>query len=489
MANDQSANQSSHSHPLRFFRSLQGRLLVGNLLGLPLLLALAGLTVERAFKESQLSSEVTQLRSTFYLLLEAAEWQNGNLNLPDSLAEPRFSLIDSGLYATVAIANNPESAINTPGSLNNIQSSNFFSENTLWQSNSAQLSELTLTPSDNQFSPRPGANQLNTIRKPTIFLFVYDLVWEFEDGQATELRFSIYHSAEDFNKELSRFRVTLRSGLGLLAIGVLGIQWLIMHWGLRPLSRLRAEIDAVNAAKQFTIQGIYPSEITPVTNSLNRVLTTEKSQRDRYHQTLSNLAHSIKTPLAVIKGELGTSKHDNRDKDQIMSQQVEEIDHIIRRQLQRSVIQTNSHIYQPTELRPITERICSALEKVYRSKSVQFQIDIPKHLTLRIDQQDIFEILGNIIENACKYGDGKIRITGQYSTGNTQLTIEDNGSGISKSDAASILQRGARGDTRTAGQGLGLAIANDIINAYQGTIEIGTSPDLGGAKLTLDFAE
>lgn len=474
-------NQPQSSGSLRFFRSLQGRLIAGNLIGLPLLLALAGFAVENAFKESQLSSESATLRSTFYLLLEAAEWQSGSLTLPDNLAEPRFSLIDSGLYATVTAADDP-----VRNNSNQWASGNLTPP--LWQSISARLSELVLTPPSLTFTP--GQEQISNIALAgsPYFLFVYDLVWELDNQEEASLRFAIYHSAEEFNKELRRFRVTLRSGLGILAIGVLVIQWTIMHWGLRPLARLKTEIDAVNAADQFSIQGVYPAEITPVTNSLNRVLSTEKSQRDRYHQTLSNLAHSIKTPLAVIKGELHKQVPGNNDNTQIVSEQIEEIDHIIRRQLQRSVIQTDTHIYQSVPLRPVVERLCSALEKVYKNKPMEFQVDIPQQLTLRMDQQDIFEVLGNLVENACKYGEGKVRITGQPLAGGVQLVIEDNGPGVSKSNAASMLKRGARGDTRSTGQGLGLAIANDIISAYQGNIKIDASPDLGGAKLTLSFS-
>lgn len=441
------------------FRSLKGRLLIGSLISLPLLLLLAAFIVEKAFRESLISAENNALQSAFYLLLEATDWQNQSLNLPDTLTEPRFSQIDSGLYGKIADQQNQP----------------------LWQSTSAEFSELSLPLPAQPFAAGSRALTEITIEDQSFFVFSFDVIWEFEAETEQSLRYVVYHHKHAFEAEIAQFRRTLRTGLGIMAAGLILTQWLILLWGLRPLQQLKSEIDALESADQHSVTGRYPEEIERVTGSLNRVLASERNQRERYHQTLGNLAHSIKTPLAVIKGEI---EKDEKTKG-VLDEQVDQIDEIIRRQLQRSVIQSAGHFHQTTLIKPIADRLISALDKVYREKHISFENHLAADVGLKIDQQDLFELLGNILENACKYGKSRIHINAVNSEQSTQLWVEDDGRGIAPEDASRLLKRGSRADTQAAGQGLGLAIANDIVNSYQGRLEIGTSNTLGGAKITV----
>jgi two-component system sensor histidine kinase PhoQ len=211
------------------------------------------------------------------------------------------------------------------------------------------------------------------------------------------------------------------------------------------------------------------------------VLASERQQRQRYRNTLDDLAHSLKTPLSVISGSL-----QQQQGDQTIAEQVERMNQIISHQLQRAVVANPGVPGRAVAIQPIVERLVASLGKVYRDKNIQPDIQINPDISFNGDERDLMEVLGNLIENAFKYGKQKISVSGDQTQKTITIIIEDDGKGVAKEARQTILQRGARADTVTSGQGIGLAVAVDILSSYQGSLQVDESI-LGGAKFRLSL--
>ena len=445
---------STNSNP--FLNSLQGRFIAASLLFLPLFIGGSGLLLEQAAKDNLLLAEREQLQSQLYILLGSAEVQDGQLWLPEQLPEPRYSVLDSGLYAQI------------------ISPDNDAAWKPRWQSISAKMLNSTL-PSNASKSFSTNFQKLDTLKH--YFRQTYDLSWEDDSGSSLPLRFEIFHDRTPYNQQLQHFRQQLWYGLSVLAMILLTIQVGIMRWGLNPLKRLVKDLKAMPQKDTQRLSGDYPDEISPITDSLNEVLDNEQQQRERYKNTLGDLAHSLKTPLAILQGEL--QQNTNAE---IMSEQIERMNTIIRHQLQRAVLQTNHQHRAHEDVRPIVQRLCTAMGKVYRDKGIEFDIHIAQGTSYPIESQDLFELLGNLIENACKYGHNMVVISAATLTESLIITVADNGKGVDAKQQQSILQRGARADTAKPGQGIGLAVTTDIVSAYGGSLDVENSEKYGGAE-------
>jgi len=314
-----------------------------------------------------------------------------------------------------------------------------------------------------------------TIASDPFFYRRYQVVWDI-NNQELPFQLFVMQTQSPFLAQITSFRQQLWGWLIALAVGLLLTWMAVLKWGLVPLRRLAQELLAIESGDQEQLQGRYPTEIEPVTRNLNRVLKAEQDQRQRYRQTLADLAHSLKTPLAVIRSAQETM--DQTD----VADQVERMDQIIGYQLSRAVVSKKSgFVGAPVEIKPVGERLISALQRVYSDTEFELSAD-PAQSAIKMDEKDLMEVLGNLIENAAKYGQQKVlvRINGQ------KLSIQDDGPGIPTDQRQSILQRGIRLDTLNRGQGIGLAIVTDILNSYSLELEIESSP-LGGASFTIAF--
>ncbi len=431
-------------------RSLEGRLRLASCLVLPLILGLTSVILDQAFKRSLDAAAQERLRIYTYILMGAAEAGGGQLWMPAALQEPRFNQPGSGLVGAIH---------NRSGKL-------------LWQSTSA-LGERQEAP---PLPPRAGEN-IFTHDRPDRFIYSYRVLWETEDGKRSEFLFSTQEISDSYRAELSAFRLHLWGGLGLLAALLLIAQGMVLRWGLRPLNRLATDLQQIESGAHDDLPGHYPHEITPVTRNLNLLLQTERRQRERYRNTLTDLAHSLKTPLAVLRNLPGGPEAAAID------EQIERMDQIISHQLGRSVTTPAHPLQQAVAVLPAIKRIGQALQKVYRDKEVRFDVcgDEP---TFRGDERDLMEILGNLIDNAFKYGGNHIRVSTEILPDRFEIIVDDNGAGIAPQLHDVILQRGTRADSLAPGQGIGLSVVRDILSGYQGSLRIATpqANGLGGAR-------
>ncbi len=257
-------------------------------------------------------------------------------------------------------------------------------------------------------------------------------------------------------------------------------------------------LKEIEDGKKDQLNGFYPKELHGVTNNLNLLIEKERKQQDRYRTTLGDLAHSLKTPLAVISGVMqtlsspGAVKLSFIDEQKLLAvnEQVVRMNQIVSYQLQRAVqMQQVTALSRRANVAGISQRVIAALKKVYLDKNMLVETSIDENVNFNGDERDLMELLGNVLDNAFKYGKSRLRINATFleEGRGLQIIVEDDGPGIAADEQEFVLQRGARADTLVQGQGIGLAVVTDIVTSYKGTIQVGRSA-LGGARIEIRFA-
>lgn len=442
--------------------TLKARLLIGSLIVLPLVLLLAGLAQDKAFRSSLTAAEQVRLERYFYLLFSLAEMDGDHLSLPDVLIEPDLEQTNSGVYAYV---------YDQAGEL-------------IWQSNSSRLVEPV--PDAGAFGAQTSPGELVIAHRPSAasdsFYASFDVLWESDLGVTNPYRFALVHSAESYYSALKAFRQQQWRGLLLATASVIFVQTILLAWALRPLRHLARALGRMHSGETALLTGQYPAEVQEVVDRLNHVLDSESRLRKRYRNSLSDLAHSLKTPLAVLKSApipKGASDYGRQ-----VQEQIERMDQVVKYQLQRAANQHGSGSRSRVLLAEAAERIISSLKKIYRDKNINFTVDVSPTLAFVGDEQDLLEILGNLLDNASKYGKGQVTLSAQLHAEQLQITVDDDGDGIAETLRDNSLERGQRLDTSKPGQGIGLAICADIAAGYRGQLKISRSP-LGGARFTV----
>lgn len=274
------------------------------------------------------------------------------------------------------------------------------------------------------------------------------------------------------------FARTLLVWLGALAVLLLAAQTLILRWGLRPLRTAAADIQAIQAGTREHLDGPYPAEITPLTDGVNALLTHERAQLARHRAALADLAHSLKTPLAVLRNQTGGAETQDA---------IARLDEIVSHQLRRAAAAGRRTFSAPVEVGPLAERVLGALAKVYADRALTVRCENPHEIRYPADPGDLLEVLGNLLDNAHKWARSAVRVTlAPGANAGLCIVVEDDGPGIAPARSEALRERGRRGDERLPGQGLGLAVATDIVAAYHGTLTIERSP-LGGARVVVDL--
>lgn len=463
--------QINRKYIQQFFirKSLLYRFFLASLFMLPLFIIISGTLLFNTFQQSQMESEKEKLQAQLYLLLSVTEVEAARPRLPEALIEPRLNQPHSGLYGFIVDGDNKE----------------------LWRSSSAALLPNT-TYIDAPFE----ANQrlILSVQSPEMNMefhtLSYDAEWFNDLEQVQELRFIIVSDAAPLNAELNSYRSNLWQWLGSLGVALILAQVLIMHWGLRPLKRLSTQLQLLHKNNIEQLGTDYPTEIKPIIDDFNTILVHEKQQRERYRNTMSDLAHSLKTPLAVIQSQLSKQKNT----DHTLHEQLERINQIIAHQLQRAVIRVNksaiNHTANTINVKNIIDRLLKIMDKVYHEKNIHFTNLADPDSVFLGDEADLLEVLGNLIDNACKHGHNAVTISTHTHQRVLTIKISDNGKGIDKQQSHTILQRGERADTAQPGQGLGLSVAVDIISSYGGEITVHNNmpePHLSGACFELRF--
>ena len=440
-------------------RSLNARVAVGAGLVLAVFVALSAYALERAFRDSARGARQERLLAQVYLLMAAAEVDaQGRLTLSNSPTEPRLEMPGSGLYATISDGQG----------------------RAVWRSRSAVSIEAPFNaklPAGNQHFERVIAPDGHGY-----FVQSFGVSWATAGG-SYPFTFSVAEDLKPYRDQINTYRRSLWGWLGGMALLLLVAQWLILRWGLAPLRRVADELTRLERGQQEQIAGNYPTEVKRLTDNLNTLLTHERAQQKRYRDALADLAHSLKTPLALVRGALTQSKPEP-ELARTLTEQVQRMDRIVGYHLQRAAASGRSGLAAPQPVRSAVERVLKALSKVHAEKQIETEVNIDAGLRFRGDEGDLMELLGNVLDNACKWCRSQVRVSGEVRDGRLALTVEDDGPGIPEADAERVLLRGIRADQSVPGHGIGLAVTRDIVEVYDGRVLIARST-LGGAAVTL----
>lgn len=451
------------SPPFWQINSLKVRVLLTTLVMTIVMLPVIGLTLTNAFERQLNVALENELTAYSYSILTVAEVDEHKILMPEYLLENQFNISQSGLYALIYSL---ESQSN--------------SAEKLWQSQSLLTLPLPDLSVEVFPSPKVGDNRFSSITLDGRKHLLYSFSVSFSDNaQPFPITLHLLKDQKEFLLALSDFKQQLWSWLIVLMLVFVVIQVVWLLWTLKPLKVLANELEYIEQGKKNTLDENYPLELQQVTTQLNTLLLTEQNQRKRYRNALSDLAHSLKNPLAIMQSQANLSTTDVA--------QINLINNIIEHQLKRAQSAGESSWHLGVSVKPILDKLMKSLQKVHQEKQLQFTVEANNEALFKGDETDLMEVLGNVIDNACKAAKQVVMVTVEVNDTQLVIMVEDDGVGIEPSQREAILARGTRADTYHAGHGIGLAIVRDLTSSYQGNLTIKTSTSLGGAAFILTF--
>ncbi|MFD0725729.1 ATP-binding protein [Lysobacter brunescens] len=451
-------------------RSLQTRQLLAASLGLVAFLALAGYALDRAFLSTAENVLSDRLRDYALDFARETEFSRGGDLVPpfdDKLPDPRLKRPGSGLYAQIVLPF------------------------VLWESDSAQgpeLPEVRMLGAGEQTFEGPLTLVRSNGEVSQAYRYGYGMVWPGDD-MSDEVPYTIYvlEDTARLQNQLTVFRRALWGYLGGAASILLLLQMVILRWSLHPLRRVIEELKRVQRGIATRMSERHPRELEPLTESINAFIESERENLERQRNILADLAHSLKTPLAVLRTRLENGA-DGPELRAELGEQLKRMNDLVGYQLSRAASGGHKLFAAPLPIEENAEEIVRGLEKVYASKGVLCEFEIDPEARFYGEKGDLQELLGNLLENAFKWARSRVLLTARAGAPAPNrrpglvLMVEDDGPGIPDDRIALVLQRGVRGDERVQGHGIGLAIVQDIVRSYRGELNVGDSDELGGAS-------
>jgi len=298
----------------------------------------------------------------------------------------------------------------------------------------------------------------------------------------------VFLAAEDrspVDRDAQRFAVVTLLALLLLGIGLIAAVVLQVRIGLKPLFELRREIAEIRNGKVDRLSKDYPTELSPVADELNGLLAHNQEVVERQRTHVGNLAHALKTPLSVIQAEAERFPGPLADLIQRQADTMrEQVEHHLRRARAAARSQGTG---ERTLVEPLVDELARTLERIHSRERVEIDWICPPELVFLGERQDLMEMIGNLLENACKWSRGYVQVVCRaQGSGRLTVTVEDNGVGLPVDRQNEMLKRGVRLDETSPGSGLGLSIVDDLARAYGGTMMLFSS-DLNGLGVMLDL--
>lgn len=438
--------------------SLKARLVISALLFILVLLPLIGVALNDAFTEQVKSATKNELSAYVYSILAVTEVENKQISIPELVLENRFNLIQSGLYA-IATTENASGK-----------------QTIVWHSQSF----MGMVPPPHFTIPATGQSAFEQIELAEQPHLIYSFSVSFaSQNQNVPVTIHIIKDEREFQQQIDQFNQQLWTWLLILMFVMLVFQLSWLVWTLRPLARFTQELHSVEQGKSMQLSSQYPTELQAVARQLNILLNTEQTQRKRYRNALADLAHSLKTPLAVIKSQADLSE--------ASSEQVSVISRIIGHQLKRAQTAAAASWHLGIRVDDVAAKLLRTLAKIYREPQINLSGEMADEAVFKGDEADLTEILGNVLDNACKAAKSTVKLTVTGDAYQLLICIEDDGPGISEALQNQIFERGIRADSYHQGNGIGLAIVRDLVDSYNGRISVSRSETLGGAKFSISF--
>jgi signal transduction histidine kinase len=441
--------------------SLFRRMIVVAALWIAALLLIGGFGLDRILSRTVVGGFDSQLVYILNSMIDASEiGPDGEVRFSRAPADQRFVQPYSGLYFQVSGAG-----------------ADTFPSRSLW--------DRRLRVVDTHFDIKPHLYDTDEFSAPghkeTLRVAERDVILP---GSTIRWRFQVAESHDSIDTQIHRLRSVLIWSFTALGVGLLVLAALQTFYGLWPLRRVRRDVAAIRSGEKTRIGRDFPAEIRPLTEEINQLLKHSEDQAEEARRHAGNLAHALKTPLTVITNAATAHAPDLADticrEALVMRRQV---DHHLAR---ARAIGRRASAHARTRVWESLEAVQRAVDRLY--EGVTIDIAGNQEAQVRVERQDLDEMLGNLVENAAKYGGGRVFVTVEAKGGIVDIVVEDDGPGIPPERHGELFSRGARLDTTgKPGTGLGLAIVRDVAEIYGGSVSLEESEDLGGllARLTL----
>lgn len=447
-------------------RSLRARVVLWVSVALVVLFAVTIAALDVAFRNSTDQARRELLEVQVLGLIALAEIDGaGELSLPPDAIDPQLEVANSGLYGALLAADG----------------------RAVWQS-------LSLLGRDFPVDELPTAGEQLVLRLDVpgfapLEALLMGITWEFADGRTASYTFAIALSLEPYNQRQVAFRRNLIGWFGGVTLTMMVVIGGLLTFLFLPLRRLERQVREVEAGERVTLTGRYPSELVGLADNLNALIDTERRRLARYRNTLDDLAHSLKTPLAAMRTLLAEQRAKTAEPTQeALGRELERMEQRVSYQLRRARATGATGLgTEPVAVAPIVEDLKQTLDKVYRDKRVVCTTDVAANAVFRGDPGDLTEILGNLMDNGYKYCRSRVHVTARPAPDRLVIAVGDDGRGITADIAATLFQRGKRADESVPGQGIGLAVVRETVELYRGTLDVGRS-ELGGAELRVELS-
>ena len=445
--------------------SIQSRLLISASLILCFFLSLAGFVIDKAYKEGSESALRERLQIHLYSILASTELtKNLKIVISSNLAEPRFSQVESGLMA-FTFGHSGEQIWRT-------KSSTGYSVKPV----------VDIPAGERVFIISTEANNANYLQ------LHYKAILENKFNKTAVFEFVIVESTKEADIQIANFRSVLWKWLGGITLLLIIAQLFVLKRSLRPLHKIVSDLEAMQQGSRQQLGSHYSEELKDIAHTINSLIVNERTHLHRYRNTLSDLAHSLKTPLTVLTG-LYEKERFNSDDIKMLEKQTLMMRQLVDYQLNRAAAKGHQTLTESIPLKAVVVQITDSLDKVYFDKSLNVSKQLDE-IDFYAERGDLYELFGNLLDNAYKWAENKVDITVQKSTNQPEaisgitIIIEDDGPGIADENLEDVLKRGIRADETTHGHGIGLAVVKELIALYGGSIE-SINGELGGQKWSI----
>jgi signal transduction histidine kinase len=443
-------------------KSLHRRLLIVATIALSVALLAVGVGLSFAFERAMRARVVAELADQLDVLVQAVRIDRNGLALVRNPPDPRFERAYGGFYWQIGRQSRTEA-----------KSRSLWDQTLAWAVRPPRMGETRSSLMDG-----PSSQELIIVERQVMI--------DAPDG-AEPVRFLV--GLDD--NELIEARTGFFEAIipALIAVGaslLLGL-WAFLRFGLAPLNRLQGALADVRNNKAAMIEGTYPAEVMPLVQEVNALIGARNEDLVKARSRAGDLAHALKTPLAVLSTQVRELREAGQAQvaDEI-AMEIDQIDRVVRRELARARanLQANRQI-TVTTIAPIVARTCAALGKLKAHAALGFEIKADASAAVTVDETDLMEMVGNLIENAAKWAVTKIRVDTEIgAAGLVGIIVSDDGPGLTPEQTRDVMRRGIRLDETVQGTGLGLSIVRDLAEAYGGDLMLGRS-DLGGLRAAL----
>ncbi len=401
-----------------------------------------------------------RLQNYIYSLLASAnENKQGKMRLPDILPDPRLNQPDSGTRAYVSGEKNTY---------------HWYSASVLNPDYKAQT-----------IANIEAGKSHYSITRENYSRLVFAVKWE--DYQSIDQNYILMVEIKriEMDQQIADFRYQLGLWLGGSSLVLLLVLLLVLNWSLKPLRQATLELKQIQLGNKKLLSEFYPRELLLLTSNINQLISLSITRLQRYRNSLGDLTHSLKTPLAIIQGA-----YDSENNQQLriaISEQLGRINELVQYQLQRASIAGEGSDFSNVEINDLVKKIIRSLDKVYAEKNVVCNLEIASTILFRGDQGDLMELLGNILDNAYKYCKNSVTIRIEKTEHLIRMQVEDDGPGIDEHLYSQLVQRGKRADSLVPGHGIGFGIVSDIIKQYHGQIKLSRSERMNGLMILISI--